>query len=176
MTLSREDYAVAGTNRGANVIRLTGFLRDDDLIAHDRSFGRIESTATHENIQRTTGSRKRLFDAIAFRLLEWADQRWPQQGICRCSVGGTVKPPDRFTCGSGKNPERRHGSLKAIDPTTGETEAALKLTCPNYSGAGRLRQARPSTRHRAGAAEAAGARRSSAKTVNRLLTTFVGSA
>jgi len=64
----------------------------------------------------------------------------------------------------------------AIDPTTGETKAALKLTYPNYSGAGRLRHARPSTRHRAGAAEAAGARRSSAKTVNGLLTTFVGSA
>jgi hypothetical protein len=29
---------------------------------------------------------------------------------------GTVKPPDRFTGGSGKNPERRHTSLKAIDP------------------------------------------------------------
>ena len=49
--------------------------------------------------------------------------------------GGTVKPRDRFTGGSGKNPERRHGSLKAIDPTTGETKAALKLTYPNYAGA-----------------------------------------
>jgi hypothetical protein len=34
MAFGREDYAVAGTNRGANVIRLTGFLRDDDLIGH----------------------------------------------------------------------------------------------------------------------------------------------
>ena len=49
--------------------------------------------------------------------------------------GGTVKPRDRFTGGSGKNPERRYGSLKAIDPTTGETKAALRLTYPNYSGA-----------------------------------------
>jgi hypothetical protein len=30
---------------------------------------------------------------------------------------GTVKPRDRFTGGSGKNPERRYGSFKAIDPT-----------------------------------------------------------
>ena len=34
MAFGREDYAVAGTNRGADVIRLTGFLRDDDLIGH----------------------------------------------------------------------------------------------------------------------------------------------
>jgi hypothetical protein len=47
---------------------------------------------------------------------------------------GTVKPRDRFTGGSGKTPERRNGSFKAIDPTTGETNAALKLTYPNYSG------------------------------------------
>jgi alcohol dehydrogenase (cytochrome c) len=49
--------------------------------------------------------------------------------------GGTVKPRDRFTGGSGKNPERRYGSLKAIDPTTGEIKAGLKLTYPNYAGA-----------------------------------------
>jgi alcohol dehydrogenase (cytochrome c) len=49
--------------------------------------------------------------------------------------GGTVKPRDRFTGGSGRNPECRYGSLKAIDPTTGETKAALRLTYPNYSGA-----------------------------------------
>jgi hypothetical protein len=76
---------------------------------------------------------------------------------------GTVKPPDRFTGGSRKNPERRHRHQHA----GGKQYVA---------GPGRLRHARPSTRHRAGAAEAAGARRSSAKTVNRLLTTFVGSA
>jgi hypothetical protein len=69
MTLSREDYAVAGTNSGANVIRLTGFLRDDDLIAHDRSFGRIESTATREHTENDKVSQA-AFDAIAFRLLE----------------------------------------------------------------------------------------------------------
>jgi hypothetical protein len=34
MALSRQDYAVARTNGGADVIRLTGFLRDDDLIGH----------------------------------------------------------------------------------------------------------------------------------------------
>ena len=49
--------------------------------------------------------------------------------------GGTVKPRERFTGGSTKNAERRYGSLKAVDPTTGETKADLRLTYPNYSGA-----------------------------------------
>ena len=49
--------------------------------------------------------------------------------------GGTVKPRERFTGGSTKNAERRYGSLKAVDPTTGETKANLRLTYPNYSGA-----------------------------------------
>ena len=34
MAFGREDYAVARSNRGSDVIRLTGFLRDDDLIGH----------------------------------------------------------------------------------------------------------------------------------------------
>jgi hypothetical protein len=34
MAFGREDYAVARPNGGADVIRLTGFLRDDDLIGH----------------------------------------------------------------------------------------------------------------------------------------------
>jgi alcohol dehydrogenase (cytochrome c) len=49
--------------------------------------------------------------------------------------GGAVNPRDRFTGGGTKNSEPRYGSLKAVDPTTGETKAALKLTYPNYSGA-----------------------------------------
>ena len=49
--------------------------------------------------------------------------------------GGTVKPRERFTGGSTKSVERRYGSLKAVDPTTGETKANLRLTYPNYSGA-----------------------------------------
>jgi alcohol dehydrogenase (cytochrome c) len=48
--------------------------------------------------------------------------------------GGTVKPRERFTGGSVKTPDRLYGSLKAIDPTTGETKAAQKLTYPNMAG------------------------------------------
>jgi alcohol dehydrogenase (cytochrome c) len=49
--------------------------------------------------------------------------------------GGTVKPRERFTGGGQKTTSRLYGSLKAVDPVTGETKAALKLTYPNYSGA-----------------------------------------
>ncbi len=49
--------------------------------------------------------------------------------------GGTVKPRDRFSGGGTKIQERLYGSLKAVDPATGEIKAALKLTYPNYSGA-----------------------------------------
>jgi alcohol dehydrogenase (cytochrome c) len=49
--------------------------------------------------------------------------------------GGAIKPRERFTGGSTKNPDRRYGSLKAVDPTTGETKAALQLSYSNVSGA-----------------------------------------
>jgi alcohol dehydrogenase (cytochrome c) len=50
--------------------------------------------------------------------------------------GGTVKPRERFGGGQTKNlAERRYGSLKAVDPSTGETKAAVKMTYPNYGGA-----------------------------------------
>ena len=49
--------------------------------------------------------------------------------------GGPVKPRDRFSGGGQKTTERLYGSLKALDPTTGETKARLKLDYPNYSGA-----------------------------------------
>jgi alcohol dehydrogenase (cytochrome c) len=49
--------------------------------------------------------------------------------------GGTIKPRERFTGGGTKNPNRRYGSLKAVDPTTGETRAVLKLSYSNVSGA-----------------------------------------
>jgi alcohol dehydrogenase (cytochrome c) len=49
--------------------------------------------------------------------------------------GGAVKPRERFTGGSTKTPERRHGSLKAIDPITGETKLNKRLEYPNYAGA-----------------------------------------
>src|SRR4051794_25534909 len=35
MTLGRKDFSVSRTDGGANVFRLAGFLRDDDLIDHD---------------------------------------------------------------------------------------------------------------------------------------------
>src|SRR5229473_947844 len=49
--------------------------------------------------------------------------------------GGTVKPRERFSGGGTRIQERLYGSLKAVDPTTGELKAALKLAYPNYSGA-----------------------------------------
>jgi len=52
----------------------------------------------------------------------------------RDDQGGTVKPRERFTGGSSKTVTRLYGSLKAVDPVTGDTKAALRLTYPNYSG------------------------------------------
>jgi alcohol dehydrogenase (cytochrome c) len=49
--------------------------------------------------------------------------------------GGATKFRDRFTGGAPEWPERTYGSLKAIDPTTGETKAAARLTYPNFAGA-----------------------------------------
>jgi alcohol dehydrogenase (cytochrome c) len=48
--------------------------------------------------------------------------------------GGSVKPRERFAGGGVRTPERLFGSLKAIDPATGETKMAAKLDYPNYSG------------------------------------------
>jgi alcohol dehydrogenase (cytochrome c) len=48
--------------------------------------------------------------------------------------GGPTKPRDRFAGGAPKTPESLYGSIKAVDPTTGETKAALKLTYANYAG------------------------------------------
>ena len=42
---------------------------------------------------------------------------------------------ERFTGGSAKTVQRLYGSLKAIDPVTGETKATLKMDYPNYGGA-----------------------------------------
>ena len=49
--------------------------------------------------------------------------------------GGPVKPRERFAGGGSKTTERLYGSLKAVDPVTGEIKAALKLDYPNYGGA-----------------------------------------
>ena len=48
--------------------------------------------------------------------------------------GGTLKPRDRFAGGEGKSIERRYGSLKAVDPTTGDVKAAVRLDYPPYAG------------------------------------------
>ena len=49
--------------------------------------------------------------------------------------GGAAKFRERFTGGGAEWPERTYGSLKAIDPVTGETKAVTKLTYPNLAGA-----------------------------------------
>jgi len=49
--------------------------------------------------------------------------------------GGPIKPCERFAGGAQKTTERLYGSLKAVDPTTGETKVRLRLEYPNYSGA-----------------------------------------
>ena len=49
--------------------------------------------------------------------------------------GGPVKPRERFAGGGFKQSERLYGSLKALDPATGETKANLRLEYPNSSGA-----------------------------------------
>src|SRR5262249_34455042 len=50
--------------------------------------------------------------------------------------GGTLNPRDRFGGGETKNSpgDKRYGSLKAIDPTTGETKNGVKLPYPPYGG------------------------------------------
>jgi alcohol dehydrogenase (cytochrome c) len=49
--------------------------------------------------------------------------------------GGTVKPRERFGGGNTKNLQpRRYGSLKSVDPSTGEIKASVKMTYPNYGG------------------------------------------
>jgi alcohol dehydrogenase (cytochrome c) len=48
--------------------------------------------------------------------------------------GGPVKPRDRFAGGGPKTTNRLFGSIKAVDPTTGDTKAKLKLDFGIYSG------------------------------------------
>jgi alcohol dehydrogenase (cytochrome c) len=49
--------------------------------------------------------------------------------------GGSVKWRERFTGGGIKTPERLYGSIKAVDPATGEIKASQKLEYPNVGGA-----------------------------------------
>jgi alcohol dehydrogenase (cytochrome c) len=48
--------------------------------------------------------------------------------------GGTVKPRERFTGGSGNPMQQTTGSIKALDPVTGETKAVVRTDLPNWSG------------------------------------------
>jgi alcohol dehydrogenase (cytochrome c) len=48
--------------------------------------------------------------------------------------GGPLKPRDRFAGGGNKLIEKLHGSLRAIDPVTGETKYRTELEYPNFSG------------------------------------------
>jgi alcohol dehydrogenase (cytochrome c) len=49
--------------------------------------------------------------------------------------GGTVKLRERFGGGNTKNLQpRRYGSLKSVDPATGDIKASVKMTYPNYGG------------------------------------------
>jgi alcohol dehydrogenase (cytochrome c) len=48
--------------------------------------------------------------------------------------GGTLEPRTRFAGGQTRSTEKRYGSMKAIDPTTGETKAAIKFPYLPYSG------------------------------------------
>jgi hypothetical protein len=45
MTLGRKYFSVTRTDGGADVFGLAGFFRDDDLIGHNGSFRRTDSTA-----------------------------------------------------------------------------------------------------------------------------------
>jgi alcohol dehydrogenase (cytochrome c) len=49
--------------------------------------------------------------------------------------GGAVKPRERFAGGAPRGPDRLYGSLKAVDPATGEIKAVQKLEYPNIAGA-----------------------------------------
>jgi alcohol dehydrogenase (cytochrome c) len=48
---------------------------------------------------------------------------------------GPVKPRERFSGGSFKLTGHLYGSLKALDPTTGDIKAVVRLDLPNYAGA-----------------------------------------
>jgi alcohol dehydrogenase (cytochrome c) len=48
--------------------------------------------------------------------------------------GGTVRPRERFAGGQPKTTTRATGSIKALDPVTGEIKAGQKLDYPNWGG------------------------------------------
>jgi alcohol dehydrogenase (cytochrome c) len=48
--------------------------------------------------------------------------------------GGTVKPRDRFAGGGNKVTQQTTGSVKALDPASGELKAVARTPLPNWSG------------------------------------------
>jgi alcohol dehydrogenase (cytochrome c) len=48
--------------------------------------------------------------------------------------GGPVKPRERFAGGTNKRLKQTTGSIKALDPATGEVKAAARTDLPNWSG------------------------------------------
>jgi alcohol dehydrogenase (cytochrome c) len=48
--------------------------------------------------------------------------------------GGTVKPRERFAGGANKRLQQTTGSIKALDPVTGEVKATARTDLPNWSG------------------------------------------
>jgi alcohol dehydrogenase (cytochrome c) len=49
--------------------------------------------------------------------------------------GGATKPRERFTGGAPRTPDRLHGSIRAVDPATGDQKAIVRFEYPNFSGA-----------------------------------------
>ena len=86
---------------------------------------RVPRRAAREVSAQSDQGRYRLLDDGIVQLGRWRKD----------DQAGTIKPRERFTGGGGRPTERLYGSLKAVDPSTGETKVRLKLEYPNYSGA-----------------------------------------
>src|SRR6476619_3331416 len=56
MAFGREDVSVAKSDGSADVFGLAGFLRDNNLISHSGSFGRIGATTPMERTVNTASS------------------------------------------------------------------------------------------------------------------------
>ena len=79
MALGREDVPVTRTDGGADVFRLAGFLRDDDLISHDGSFGRLH----RRRAVRTYSEQGKLASSLFHLLLSVKDVRIAAARDCR---------------------------------------------------------------------------------------------
>ena len=59
---------------------------------------------------------------------------YDRNGKAMVDQGGTVKPRERFAGGAPKTTTRATGSLKAVDPVTGDIKATQKLDYQNWGG------------------------------------------